>query len=150
LEFFRTFGIFGDHLVHLYSLGTFWINLVHFFRCWYHGLRKIWQPVLEQGDQIGRIFAQWMFDYFGLFWKLQNYPASLGYFFHINFGLGYTVGDFFRKLFWSHCMASLIVRVTRLGDVSPTGALFSWRFFWKFQKFSGHIEDNYLYLLTKK
>jgi hypothetical protein len=53
----RTFGIFYDQLVNfmtnwyiLCSFGTFcvhFVHFVHFFRFWYHALRKIWQPWLE-------------------------------------------------------------------------------------------------------
>jgi hypothetical protein len=59
----------------------------------------------KQGDQIGRIFAQW-FDYLLLAvpWKLQKYPTYLGYCIYVmdkfkhtfwQNGLGYNLGDFF-------------------------------------------------------
>jgi hypothetical protein len=39
---------------------------------------------VEQGDQIGRIFARWAVDFFlgHFFENLQKKPAFLGYFFH--------------------------------------------------------------------
>jgi hypothetical protein len=56
--------------------------LVHFFLFWYHVPRKIWQTCCSiQGDQIGRIFAQWVIVYFGQL--LENYrsiPHVSGYF----------------------------------------------------------------------
>jgi hypothetical protein len=61
----------------------------------------------EQGDQIGRIFAQWVIVYFGQFYKdyrsNPNFWATLSLliYYVIFFGkkwLGFGLGDFFHKL----------------------------------------------------
>jgi hypothetical protein len=74
--------------------------------------------VLHQGDQIGRIFAQWAIIYFGRF--VENRKSS-PYFcatFSLStgmcicdtlivtkIGLGHILGDFFHQLVWSPCSA---------------------------------------------
>jgi hypothetical protein len=61
---------------------------------------------LRQGDQIGRISAQWVIVYFGLFlWKFQKWPTFLGYFFPqlswcINFDKMYWA------TFWAICFTN--------------------------------------------
>jgi hypothetical protein len=76
-----------------------------YFRSYYFS--KWWQ-----GDLIGEIFAYWIPFYFEQFFgKLQKQPKFLGYvfpkiyfcFFTLKNGLGYILGDLFRKLIRSPC-----------------------------------------------
>jgi hypothetical protein len=86
---------FGDIWSILWPFVILCSNLVH-FPCWYIVPRRIWQPCwrlfdsfnLEQGDQIGLIFANFAIAYFtGPFLennKIRNRVNRMGEFSHIG------------------------------------------------------------------
>jgi hypothetical protein len=74
-----------------------------------HSVNNCWRPAEWEagkihGDQIGRIFAYWVYDYFGqLFVQTLKVAPTFGLLFHgksyvstlTDDGLGYILADFF-------------------------------------------------------
>jgi hypothetical protein len=83
------------------------------------GVSSLREKILpnHQGDQIRRIFAQWVNVYSGQLLQLQMHPTYLGYFIRwINLGknfdkkwVGSHFGWFFQKLIWSPCQPHVCI-----------------------------------------
>jgi hypothetical protein len=85
----------------------------------------------RQGDQIGRIFAQYVFVTLDSLLKITEITLIVGPFPKLRFcincgktGLGYILGDFLTNS-GHHGSRAVVYRVTRLGKFSPIGQMFT-------------------------
>jgi hypothetical protein len=114
----RPFGIFYGHLVMLWSFGIFFPVLVY---CVKTNLATM---------------------LLGSYLNVTNSTVKAMYFFDKN-GLGYVLGDFFRKLVWSHCRSSM--KMTWL-DSNSESPLFRLHFRSRFSPTT--CRDVFLIVLT--